>query len=161
MSAMPEQAGARLRIGELAVKTGCTVPTIRYYEEVGLIPKAARRESGQRVYDHAAVQLVGFIRRARDFGFTIEQIRALLSLAAGTDRDCVEARDVAQAHLKAVRARMLELMTLERSLVGFVEGCNSTCAGGPAPKCSILKDLGLDSRQGRQSDAPSLAIKRT
>jgi DNA-binding transcriptional MerR regulator len=132
-----------IRIGELARMTGCTVPTIRYYEEVGLIPPASRRSSGHRVYDPAAVQLLGFIRRCRDFGFTIEQTRELIALANGGERDCVEARDIAQAQLRNVRAKMIELMTLERGLARFVEVCTATCVGGPAPKCTILGDLGI------------------
>ena len=84
-----------IRIGILARMTGCSVPTIRYYEEIGLIAPASRRSSGHRVYDPAAAQTLSFIRRCRDFGFTIEQTRALLSLADGKDRDCIEARDIA------------------------------------------------------------------
>jgi MerR family copper efflux transcriptional regulator len=66
-----------VRIGALAEQTGCSVPTIRYYEQIGLIPAARRRSGGHRVYDAAAVQQLGFIRRCRDFGFALEQIRAL------------------------------------------------------------------------------------
>ncbi len=137
----PAESGP-IRIGALAQMSGCSVPTIRYYEEVGLIPAASRRSSGHRVYGAGAVQLLAFIRRCRDFGFTIDQTRALLALSHGADRDCVEARDLAQEQLKAVRARMLELMDLERSLARFVESCNASCLGGSAPQCTILKDLG-------------------
>lgn len=132
-----------VRIGALAAQTGCSVPTIRYYEEVGLIPPARRTGSGQRVYQPGAAQVLGFIRRCRDFGFSIEQVRSLLSLAQG-EKDCSEARDVAQEQLKSVRAKMLELMTLERTLAQFVDTCTSTCVGGPAPKCNILRDLGFE-----------------
>ena len=134
-----------LRIGALAEQTGCTVPTIRYYEEVGLIPPAKRTDSGHRVYQPGAARVLGFIRRSRDFGFSIEQIRSLLSLAEG-EKDCSEARDVAQEQLKSVRAKMLELMTLERTLAKFVDTCSSTCAGSPAPECNILRDLGLEAK---------------
>lgn len=67
----------------------------------------------------------------------------LLALAQGKERDCLEARNIAQGHLKAVRAKMLQLMTLERTLARFVEECTAICAGGPAPECTILKDLGM------------------
>lgn len=134
-----------VRIGALAAQTGCSVPTIRYYEEVGLIPPAMRTESGHRVYQTSAAQVLGFIRRSRDFGFSIEQIRSLLALAEGK-KDCSEARDVAQEQLKSVRAKMVELMTLERTLAQFVDTCTSTCVGGPAPKCNILRDLGFDAK---------------
>ena len=142
MDTSPAHSGP-IRIGALAQRSGCSVPTIRYYEEVGLIPRASRRSSGHRVYDARAVQLLAFIRRCRDFGFTIEQTRALVSLSHAEERDCVEARDIAQEQLKAVRARMLELLDLERSLAKFVSACNATCLGGPAPKCTILKDIGV------------------
>ena len=140
-------AADSFRIGDLARTAGCSVPTIRYYEQIGLIPRAKRRSSGHRVYDASAAQLLGFIRRCRDFGFTIERTRALSSLADGRSRACLEARDIGQEHLKAVRGRMLELLDLERSLSRFVDACTSLCADGPAPKCTILKDLGVkDSR---------------
>ena len=102
------QAVEPVRIGALAEQTGCSVPTIRYYEEIGLIPPARRRSSGHRVYDASAVQTLGFVRRCRDFGFTLEQIRLLASLSRDPRRDCDEARDLAQEHLKGVRAKMLE-----------------------------------------------------
>jgi DNA-binding transcriptional MerR regulator len=145
-----------VRIGALADQTGCSVPTIRYYEEIGLIPRARRRSSGHRVYDASAAQLIGFIRRCRDFGFTIEQIRSLASLTRNKTRDCVEARDIAQEHLGGVRAKMLELMTLERTLARFVDACDKNCAGGKAPDCTILKDLSpLDPAAQKQSSCCS------
>ena len=141
MAIAAQAVSGPIRIGALAQMSGCSVPTIRYYEEVGLVPRASRRSSGHRVYDAEAVQLLAFIRRCRDLGFTIEQTRTLLALSQGEERDCVEARDIAQEQLKSVRARMLELLDLERSLAKFVATCNATCLGGPAPKCTILKDL--------------------
>jgi DNA-binding transcriptional MerR regulator len=132
-----------MRIGTLAELTGCTVPTLRHYEAVGLLPAASRRTSGHREYSEAAVRRVSFIRRCRDSGFGLEKIRALLSLANGAERDCVEARDLAQEQLRSVRARMVELMALERSLSRLVDDCSATCAGGAAPGCSIFQELGL------------------
>lgn len=133
---------ASLTIGVLAERTGCNTPTIRYYEEIGLIPPAQRRPSGHRVYDAAAQDLLTFIRSCRDFGFSIEQVRALISLTRSSDKDCVEARDIAQQHLESVRSKLTELRALERSLNRFITSCTTACAGGPAPKCTILKDLG-------------------
>lgn len=144
MNKLTDGNGA-IRIGALARQAGCTVPTIRYYEEVGLIPPPARRSTGHRVYDPAAVPRLVFIRRCRDLGFTIEQIRAFISLSNTGDRDCTEARDIAQSNLDSVRAKMIDLMTLERSLSSFVQACEATCAGGPVRKCTIFKDLGLPS----------------
>jgi DNA-binding transcriptional MerR regulator len=130
-----------LSIGVLAERTGCSVPTIRYYEEIGLIPKAKRRPSGHRVYDAGAEELLGFIRRCRDFGFPVEQVRKLVALSQSSDRDCFETLEIAQTHLRAVRAKLAELRTLERSLARFAKSCSDMCAGGPAAQCSILKDM--------------------
>ncbi|AGY57944.1 MerR family transcriptional regulator [Gloeobacter kilaueensis] len=136
-------AEAALTIGTLAARTGCTVATIRYYEEIGLIPAASRRPSGHRVYGGAAQQQLTFIRHCRDFGFSIDQVRELVSLATSKERDCVETRVIAQAHLDAVRVKLGELQALEASLVRFVDACTTSCAGGPAVDCTILKDLML------------------
>ena len=130
---------ADMTIGVLAQRTGCNVPTIRYYEEIGLIPQARRRPSGHRVYGQAAHELLTFIRRCRDFGFPLEQVRKLVSLAGSEERDCVETRDIAQGHLSQVRAKLTELQSLERALAQFVKSCNAQCLGGPAAKCTILR----------------------
>jgi DNA-binding transcriptional MerR regulator len=130
-----------LRIGGLAERTGTNAPTIRYYEEIGLLPPADRREGGQRCFDEDDVKRLTFIRRCREFGFPIEQVRTLVSLMADPARSCMEARDLAQDHLDAVRAKLVELKALERSIASFVKTCDASCAGGPGPDCSILEDL--------------------
>lgn len=135
---------ANLSIGALAELTGSSVPTIRYYEEIGLIPTARRRDSGHRCYGDETVELLRFIRSCRDFGFGIEQVRELVSLSTSQERDCFETRDIAQAHLGAVRAKLEDLRNLERSLTRFVKSCTEQCAGGPATHCTILQDLGKD-----------------
>src|SRR5688500_1035219 len=137
-------------IGALAQQAGCTVATIRYYEQVGLIPPAARRSAGHRVYAPAAVPRLAFIRRCRDLGFSLEEIRALLALSERLDLDCTKARDIAKSNLDSVRAKMIELMALERTLSRFVQACESACAGGPAPECTIFRDLGLQPAGGVQ-----------
>lgn len=142
-------SAANLTIGELAQRTGCTVPTIRYYEEVGLIPAAKRRPSGHRFYDGAFEDLLLFIRRCRDFGFSVDQVRELVALSQTEQRDCFETLEITQAHLRVVRAKLVELQTLERSLANFVSSCEATCAGGPAARCTILKE----------SQAPIGAVK--
>ncbi|CAP41343.1 MerR family transcriptional regulator [Bordetella petrii] len=131
-----------LTIGALATRTGLNVSAIRYYEEIGLIPEAQRRPSGHRVYGADAEELLTLIRHCRDFGFSVEDTKALISLVSSKERDCVEARDIAQVHLDAVRSKLAELQALERSLSKFVTACTEQCAGGPAPRCTILRDLG-------------------
>jgi DNA-binding transcriptional MerR regulator len=128
-------------IGAASKQTGCSVPTIRYYEEVGLLPAAPRTEGNQRHYDQAAIRRLTFIRRCRDFGFSLEQVRELAGLTGPSDRDCVEVRDIAQAHLLEVRKKLAELQALETSLSRFVSSCDTACAGGPAVDCTILEDL--------------------
>ena len=130
-----------LTIGELAERTGTSVPTIRYYEQIGLLPRAPRQTGGQRVYRHDDVERLTFIRRCREFDFSIDQVRALVAIVHDPKSSCMDARDMAAEHLNAVRAKMRELKALERSLVAFVKSCDTSCAGGPGPECVILDDL--------------------
>ena len=137
----PLLAERQLSIGALAERTGFAVSAIRYYEEIGLIPQAVRRPSGHRVYTEAVQEVLTLIRHCRDLGFSIEETRALVLLSASEKSDCVEARDIAQVHLTAVRTKLKELQNLERSLSKFVRECSDQCIGGPAPKCTIFQDL--------------------
>lgn len=140
---------AKLSIGLVARQTGCTVPTIRYYEDIGLLPPAGRTQAGQRHYDQRTVRRLTFIRRCRDFGFSIEQVRELVGLVDQPDRPCADVRDIAAHHLQQVRRKLDELKALEGSLSAFVVGCDSACAGGPALDCTILEDLSLPADRGR------------
>jgi DNA-binding transcriptional MerR regulator len=137
-------ADRQLTIGALAECTGFNVSAIRFYEEIGLIPPAARRPSGHRVYRPDAQDVLVLIRHCRDFGFSIDETRDLVSLSSSQERSCIEAREIAEVHLDAVRAKFVDLQKLERSLSRFVQACTDECVGGPAPKCAILKDLRLD-----------------
>lgn len=144
-----------LSIGAVARQTGCTVPTIRYYEEIGLLAPAARTDGGQRTYSDAALRRLTFIRRCRDFGFSIDQVRELVGLVDEPDRPCLEVRDIAAAHLVEVRRKLQELRELEASLDAFVCSCNTACSGGPALDCTILEDLAEPLVKGRVlPDAP-------
>jgi DNA-binding transcriptional MerR regulator len=131
-----------MRIGTLADRTGTNVPTIRYYESIGLLPKAVRQEGRQRVYAEGDVERLTFIRRCRDFGFSVEQVRSLEALGRDPTRSCLELRDLAASHLSVVQSRIRELKALARTLEAFVDSCNATCAGGAGPDCAILDDLG-------------------
>jgi DNA-binding transcriptional MerR regulator len=129
------------RIGELAERTSTNAPTIRYYEKIGLLPRPDRQEGNQRRYADDDVRRLTFIRRGREFGFSIEQVRALASVVQDRSRSCIEARDLAQTHLTDVRTKLRELKALERSLTRFVAVCEAECAGGPGPDCVIFDDL--------------------
>lgn len=130
-----------LKIGALAKQTGTNAPTIRYYEEIGLLRSAGRQAGNQRVYGDADVKRLTFIRRCREFGFSIDQVRSLVALVQDPASPCVQARDLAQAHLVAVRDKLSELKALERSLAAFVTDCDASCAGGAGADCVILDDL--------------------
>lgn len=138
---MLDATDTTLTIGALASRSGCHVPTIRYYEEVGLLPQARRRPNGHRVYSPADQDRLTFIRRSRDFGFSIEQIRDLIAMADDQGRACSEARDVAQTHLDAVRFKLAELRALEQGLAALVQSCSTHCIGGAAPGCTIFSEL--------------------
>jgi DNA-binding transcriptional MerR regulator len=136
-----------MKIGELARRARTNAPTIRYYEEIGLLPAPARRDGGQRSYDDSDRRRLTFIRQCREFGFPIEQVRSLVALTEDDDRSCMEARSIAQVHVDAVRERLAELKGLERNLTDFIKRCDALCSGGPGPDCVILKDL-ADPRPG-------------
>lgn len=138
-----------LSIGALAKAAGVTAPTIRYYEDIKLLPEPHRSESGQRIYDDTDVQRLLFIRRCRDFGFPIEQVKLLAGLSISPDRDCVEVRDIARSHLSDLRAKLAELHALEHNLAGFVEQCESACCGGPGRECVVFKDLAKPDINGK------------
>jgi DNA-binding transcriptional MerR regulator len=131
-----------LTIGALAERTDCNVPTIRYYEEIGLLPKAGRRPGGHRFYREADLKRLTFIRRCREFQFPLEKVRELVDLIENSERDCNAAKHLAEEQLIVVRKKLVELHALERSLSQFAENCSSQCAGGPARECVILEDLG-------------------
>ena len=130
-----------LTIGALAKSAGITTPTVRYYEEIGLLPTANRSRSGQRTYEQSDLERLTFIKRCRDFGFSIEQVRVLVGLSISPNQDCAEVRSIAQTHLDQLRDKLLELQALERNLQAFVTNCDAVCAGGRGRDCVIFKDL--------------------
>lgn len=130
-----------MKIGQLASATRTTPPTIRYYEEIGLLPVPPRPSGTQRVYDESDIRRLTFIRRCRDFGFPIEKVRVLASLVQNRERSCREARNLAFEHLTEVRQKLHELQELERSIAAFVENCDLACATGVGADCVMLEEL--------------------
>jgi len=127
----------RLPIGELSRRTGVNIETVRYYEKIGLMPAPARSDGGHRLYGRGHLLRLNFVRRARDLGFTLNEIRNLLELAEQRDLPCAEARVVAAAHLGDVRAKLAALRKMEKVLVEMV----ARCADGATPDCPILEAL--------------------
>lgn len=127
-----------LSIGKLGQATGVKVPTIRYYEEVGLLPRAGRSTGNQRLYDEAARRRLAFIRHARELGFGLDAIRDLLSLADRPDQSCAAADIIARAQLREVEARLVRL----RALKGELERMVDQCAHGAIRDCRVIETLG-------------------
>lgn len=123
-------------IGELSRRTGCNIETIRYYERIGVLPVAHRR-GRYRNYGPGDVQRLAFVRRARELGFPIESVRALLALAEGGAASCVQAHDLAAAHLSEVRAKLADLQRMEQVLDAAV----MACAAGSNDGCPLLETL--------------------
>lgn len=149
-----------LRISELAELTGTTPPTIRYYESIALLPRAGRQQGGQRRYTTADVERLRFIRRCRDFDFTVDQVKTLVGLVADPGRDCIEARDLAHAHLETIRSKIAELRQLEREITVFAEQCDTLCAGGPGSKCVPLTQLTAPGRKNGSHARPMARHRR-
>ncbi len=125
-------------IGELSRRTNVKVPTIRYYEESGLLDAPERTEGNQRRYDVAGLERLSFIKHARDLGFSIEAIAALIELQGHPDRSCAEATDIASSQLSDVRAKIKRLRALEKELVRISKGCEGD---GVSEDCYVLASL--------------------
>jgi len=109
-------------IGRLSGETGVNIETIRYYERIGLMAKPPRSGGGRRLYDSAASRRLGFIRRARELGFSIDEIRALIAMSSGKGR-CADVYALTVQHLSDVRAKIADLKKLERTLAKAAERC--------------------------------------
>lgn len=127
-----------LTIGKLGQAAGVKVPTVRYYEQIGLLPEPERSIGNQRLYPRAALDRLAFIRHARELGFPLEAIRDLLSLSDKPDQSCAAADTIARAQLQAVRARLARLKALELELERMVE----QCAHGAISDCRVIEVLG-------------------
>lgn len=125
---------AHLTIGELAARSGVKVPTIRYYEEAGLIAAPPRTQGGQRRYDADALERLRFIRHGRGLGFTLDAIRELLALSAQPDHSCADADRIARRQLADVEARIAQLSALRGELRRMVDGCRQ----GQVRDCQVL-----------------------
>lgn len=124
-------------IGELSHLSGVHIETIRYYEKIGMLPAPPRTKSGRRVYGPSETRTLAFIRRGRELGFTLDQIRALLNLSGPGKASCAEVQEIANHHIADIRAKINDLAKLERLLRKTV----AQCSGGKAPDCPVLDIL--------------------
>lgn len=131
---------SRLTRGAVSKLTGCNLETIRYYEQIGLMPPPPRSAGGHRLYDDNLLRRLNFIRRCRELGFSQEEIRGLLTLVDGGAYTCGEVKDMTEAHLRSVRSKIADLKIIERTLKEMV----SKCIGDQVPECAVIDELFRD-----------------
>lgn len=124
-------------IGVMAQRTGLSPEGVRFYEMEGLLPKPARTEGGRRLYTPAQLKRLAFVRRARELGFTLDEVRTLLRLADTGPGHCADARDMAAAHRDDVRRKIADLRALERVLTQTVARCDA----GAMARCPLIDAL--------------------
>lgn len=135
---------ASLTIGTVAKRAGVAIDTIRYYEREGLLPEPLRRASGYRSYDETAVRRLRFIRRAKELGFTLEEIRDLLALSSNRSGGVKAVRKRAEQRLASIDARIDELMRIRNGLQQLIEACPGH---GDPQTCPILRALADEESQ--------------
>ena len=128
---------ARFGIGALSEQTGCNIETIRYYEREGLLPDPPRTEGGHRVYDQEHLKRLRFIRRSRELGFTLEEVRGLLRMVDGEHYTCAQVKSLTLDHLEDVRGKLADLKKLEKVLKQLAD----RCTGDETPDCPIVEAL--------------------
>ena len=131
-------------IGQLSRRTGCKIPTIRYYEQIGLLPEPRRSPGNQRIYGSDHLTRLTFIRQCRDLGFPQPAVRDLLQFTEHPDRSCDAVTRIARVHLEEVDRRIARLSSLRRELRHIVK----SCSGGRAGNCKIIEAL-ADERRPR------------
>ncbi|MEO1168778.1 MAG: helix-turn-helix domain-containing protein [Pseudomonadota bacterium] len=130
-------ASRMIKRGELADRSGCNIETIRYYENIGLLKPPERTPAGHRLYSRDDRARLSFILRGRDLGFSIEELKSLLSLVDSHDYSCGEVLDLTRDHLASVRQKIADLKKLERTLADV----SAQCEGGDVPECPIIDAL--------------------
>jgi len=133
MNATPQP----MTIGALSEHTGCNIETIRYYERIGMMPKPPRTQGGHRLYAEEHLKRLTFVRRSRELGFSLEQIRALLRFVDGGRYTCSQVKTITLEHLDDVRARLKDLRRLEKVLKTMA----SQCDHGKVPDCPVIEAL--------------------
>lgn len=124
-------------IGDLSHRTGVHIETIRYYERANILPPPRRTSGGRRVYDQTDVRTLTFVRRARELGFAMDDIRNLLNLGGPGEATCADVRAIATRHIGVVRSKMADLRNLEALLSETI----AQCSGDAVPECAVLDVL--------------------
>ena len=126
-----------MRRGELAERSGCKIETVRFYEKRGLLQAPPRTTGGDRDYAPEHLRRLTFIRRARELGFRLDEIRGLIALVDGGEWTCDDVRVRTEVHLADVRRKLTDLLELEQTLAHLVR----RCAGGSTPDCAVIGSL--------------------
>ena len=121
----------------IARRTGCNLETIRYYEKIGMMPEPPRTQAGYRIYDTKHVERLSFILRARELGFSLDDIRGLIALVDRGTQTCAEVKDRTERHLADVREKIADLKRIERVLTETAV----QCSGDEVPDCPVLEAL--------------------
>ena len=127
----------RLTIGKVAEQTGCHIETIRYYEKEDLLPPPGRSAGGHRLYTSDLIERLVFIRRSRELGFSMQEIRELLSVVDGRQVSCERVKNLADTHLKDIRSKISALRRMETTL----RELSNQCSGDDVPECPIIEAL--------------------
>jgi MerR family transcriptional regulator, mercuric resistance operon regulatory protein len=127
---------AQFTIGQLSRRAGIGIETIRYYERIGLMPRPPRTRGGRRAFGPDNLATLSFIKRCRELGFSLDDVRALLTLRA-SDRNCSDVKSIASRHLEAVRAKLRTLSEIEGNLTALI----ARCRGDAGPECPVLDAL--------------------
>lgn len=135
--APPTRKKAGIMRAALADATGCNLETIRYYENIGIMPAPPRTASGFRVYDDSHVRRLRFVMRMRALGFTLNEVREFLTLVDGGTQTCAEVHERTQTHLAEVRAKIVDLERIEKVLASTA----ARCSGKNVPDCPVLDAL--------------------
>jgi MerR family copper efflux transcriptional regulator len=144
-----------MNIGDASAASGVSAKMIRYYEQIGLIRPAARTESGYRVYSPSEVETLRFIRRARDLGFSVEEMGTLLALWQDKARESADVKRVALQHVAEIEKRIVELEGMARTLRHLAGHCH----GDERPDCPILDDLATISEMEKGAPARKPALR--
>jgi MerR family mercuric resistance operon transcriptional regulator len=140
MPAITASRAETLPIGALSRRSGVNIETIRYYERVKMLAPPPRTASGRRLYGTMDLRILVFIRRARELGFSLDEIRTLLRLGGPEKATCREVRAIATRHLEDIQAKLSDLKKLERLLSKTV----ARCSGKTAPECPVLEILDIE-----------------
>jgi MerR family copper efflux transcriptional regulator len=138
MDSLAKSTGSLMKIGELASLSGLSVDTIRFYEKQGLIPPPRRTDANYRVYDADTPRRLIFIRKARDLGFTLQEIGQLLALSEDGQAGAIDVKERSQAKLAELDRKISEMKAMRRSLEKLVASCSGH---GPSHDCPILAAL--------------------